>query len=209
MNSFIKNKIFDNGSDKSKIGSVCVENIELNELDIENYLVEYILNEDTLKYIFCNHSPTKRQIKQMYKRFTPPDDIDTEDFISSNSDKKSFYSFLAEGILPIVYKDLYGYSLEYASIDLNQTCSDTNSGIDVCMTNRDSSLFVIGEAKFYKDFQNGMDTIIANFSEDKSLFNKLESLFKHVDNVDELNPIIVKFLNKRECDEIYLKDFLK
>lgn len=194
------------------LGSLKVTNIIFDAKAIEDYLYKYVLTKENLEYIFCDSSINSKRYSKMLKRFVPSfefNDASLSKYIDDISSKnKSFYSFFAEALLPLVYRDVYNYDLKSAAIDINQTLIDTNSGADSCLYDKSNNAFVLGEAKFYQSFDAGLTKIIKNFIKDKSIINKLDSLSRTLGNNDESNSIIIKSLNKKELDEYSLKEFL-
>ena len=114
----------------------------------------------TLQYL------TDFKRKNIYRRFIPKNKIGAElakyieDSIRNNL---SFYSFLAEGILGLVFRDLYGYKLAKGVIDVTDTLVDSHTGVDACMYNVEKNVIVLGEAKFYESLDAGFDKIIDDF----------------------------------------------
>lgn len=192
--------------------SLKVENVLFSADELEDYIYKYVLSKENIKYIFCDDNPSHRKYANMYKRFLPPDDCTDipayVDKMMKENNHKNFYSFFAEALLPLAYRDVYGYELEEAAIDITQTLIDTNSGVDGCLYDKKNNIFILGEAKFYKDFAEGLNQIIIDFTKNGSFINKLDSLYRKMRNNTEMDCIILKQLGKNIIDEYSLKEFL-
>lgn len=210
MDRIIINKQFQKNSGHSIYGSVRIKNIELSAKSIEDALVDYILSDESLKYIFCDANPSKTQLRHFYERFIPQTNYCDAGFVKSEMKQhKSFYSFFAEGVLPVVYHDIWNYNLVFSAIDLNATLFGTKNGIDVCMYDKANNIFVMGEAKFYIDFKLGINKIIDDFTKESSLFSKIVSLFQYVRMNENLTSIVIKQISKNNYSEMCIDDFLK
>lgn len=191
-------------------GSICIENIIFEPYEIEKILPEIVLEEENLKHMFAEEELNDLKKRNIYKRFIPKDrmlpDSDTyvKECIRRN---KSFYSFLAEGILGLVYRDIYGYSLAKGLIDIRDTLSDSHTGVDACMYNIQESIIVLGEAKFYENLKDGINAIINDFA-NKSIKNKLESMQAAVENSSEAYRVIIKNLAIEEYEEQSIEQFM-
>lgn len=191
-------------------GSVCVENIIFEPYEIEKILPDLVLEEDNLKHMFAETYLNEFKKRNIYKRFIPKEkaviDLDTyvNNCIRAN---KTFYSFLAEGILGLVYRDIYGYDLAKGLIDIRDTLSDSHTGVDACMYNLQQNIIVLGEAKFYEDLKVGINAIINDFTKN-SIKNKLESLQSAVENSTECYQIVIKNLAIEEYEEQTIDQFM-
>lgn len=195
---------------KTKYGSVCIESIVFEPIEIERKLPEIVFEDENLKHMFAevNLSSTKR--KNIYKRFLPRSVIglDIHQFVEQNiSTNKSFYSFLAEGILSLVFRDMYDFDLARGVIDLGETLSDSHTGVDACMYNLEHNVIVLGEAKFYETLKGGMNKIIHDFTEG-NIKNKLESLHARVENNEDAYQIVIKNLTIDEYEELTVNQFM-
>lgn len=195
---------------KTTYGSVCIESIVFEPIEIEQKLPEIVFEEDNLKHMFAevNLNPTKR--KNIYKRFLPRSVIglDINQFVEENiSTNRSFYSFLAEGILSLVFRDMYNFDLARGVIDLGETLSDSHTGVDACMYNLEHNVIVLGEAKFYETLKGGMNKILHDFTEG-NIKNKLESLHTRVENNEEAYQIVIKNLTIDEYEELTVNQFM-
>jgi len=191
-------------------GSVCVDNIIFEPYEIEKILPDLVLEEDNLKHMFAETDLDKFKKRNIYKRFIPKEIISTDldtyvmDCILKN---KTFYSFLAEGILGLVYRDIYGYDLAKGLIDIRDTLSDSHTGVDACMYNLQKNIIVLGEAKFYEDLKVGINAIIKDFTK-KCIKNKLESLQSAAENSAECYQIVIKNLSIEEYEEQTIDQFM-
>lgn len=204
INNYIQRK-------KTVFGSLKVENVLFNGIDIEEYLYKYVLDKNNLEYIFCNKVYEIRDYYRMLNRFIPSRSvINIEDFVDENLKcNKGFYSFFAEALLPLVYRDIYGFELKEAAIDITQTLIDQSTGVDGCLYDKENAVFIAGEAKFYKDFEDGLKSIISNLVSSNSIINKLGSLKRKMQHNDEMDHIILKQLGKDELIDYTLEEFLK
>lgn len=195
---------------QTEFASLNIENIILDAIKLEEYLCEYVLLKDNLSFIFCESETNHKNYQLMLNRFLPrdrPSNID-EFVITKLNKNKAFYSFLAEAVLPLAYRDIYGYRLASAAIDIKQTLTDVSTGADACMFD-EKGVFVLGEAKFYKSLKTGLDEIIANFKEKKGFINKLDNLNRNFANNYKTNSLIVRRLGKDTTYEYGFQEFLK
>lgn len=195
---------------KTTYGSVCIENIVFEPSEIERVLPEVVFEDENLKHMFAetNLKPSKR--KNIYKRFLPKSEItvDINQFVEENIRiNKSFYSFLAEGILGLVFRDIYNFDLARGVIDIGDTLADSHTGVDACMYNLEHNVIVLGEAKFYETLSGGLNKIISDLIE-KSIKNKLESLQTKIENSDEAYQIVIKNLAIEEYEELKVNQFM-
>ena len=153
-------------------------------------------------------TPSRR--KNIYKRFIPKvkTTSDMYKYVQAAIDNnKTFYSFLAEGILGLVFRDMYNYNLARGVIDIQETLTDSHTGVDACMYNLKQNIIVLGEAKFYETLEGGLKKIISDFVE-KGIKNKLESLQTGAENCEETNQIIIKNLTLDNYDELTVDQFM-
>lgn len=197
--------------EKTTYGSVCIKNVVFEPKDIEDALPQLIFKDENLMHMFAESNLTNRKRVNIYRRFMPKRSMgnDVESFIKTCINKnKTFYSFLAEGILGLVFRDLYGYQLAKALIDIGETLTDTHTGVDACMYNLKENTIVLGEAKFYEDLNDGMKQIIEDFIK-KDINNKLESLQTAAENCEEAYQIVIKNLDSDEYEELTVDEFVK
>lgn len=191
-------------------GSICIENVIFEPNEIEKVLPEIILQDDNLKHMFAIEEITPSRRKNIYKRFIPKvkTTSDMYKYVQAAIDNnKTFYSFLAEGILGLVFRDMYNYNLARGVIDIQETLTDSHTGIDACMYNLKQNIIVLGEAKFYETLEGGLKKIISDFVE-KGIKNKLESLQTGAENCEETNQIIIKNLTLDNYDELTVDQFM-
>jgi len=120
---------------------------------------------------------------------------------------KNFYSFLAEGLLALVYKDVTGFKIAKAVIDIDGTLNDTHTGADAVMYDEINNVIVLGEAKFYKNSRDGINAIIKDFAKHK-IVNKLESLCKISSTREVTKKILMHNLGTGVHEEIPIDKFL-
>lgn len=195
---------------RTKYGSVCIENVEFNPEDLQQKLPQIIFNEENLKYMFSDDMLDNFSKFNIFKRFIPkdvPNELTLEYVTNCIKNNKNFYSFLAEGILGLVYKDLYNYKLSKGLIDMLDTVNDTHTGVDACMYDRQNNVVILGEAKFYEDLNQGINKIISDFT-NKNIKNKIESLETAVANNREAYEIAIKNIDKEKYEKYSLEEFL-
>lgn len=195
---------------RTKYGSVCIENVEFNPEDLQQKLPQIIFDEENLKYMFSDDMLDNFSKFNIFKRFIPkdvPNELTLEYVTNNIKNNKNFYSFLAEGILGLVYKDLYNYKLSKGLIDMLDTVNDTHTGVDACMYDRQNNVVILGEAKFYEDLNQGINKIISDFT-NKNIKNKIESLETVVANNREAYEIAIKNIDKEKYEKYSLEEFL-
>lgn len=194
----------------TQYGSIRIKNIIFEPKEIEKVLPSIIINDENLMYMFAEDELTQHKRKRIYKRFIPNEKIDIEmsqyisDCLNSNV---SFYSFLAEGILGLVFRDIYDYKLAKGIIDINSTLVDSKTGVDACMYDKKREVIVLGEAKFYESLHSGINKIIDNFIHN-NIKNKLESLQITTENNFDSYNVVIKNLSLDEYDELTLDQFI-
>lgn len=194
----------------TEYGSVCIENIIFAPFEIERILPDIVLLDENLKHMFAEEDLNDFKKRNIYRRFIPRLDAgtDLEAFITKSiSENKTFYSFLAEGILGLIFRDLYGYCLTKGIIDATETLTDTHTGVDACMYNLEENVIVLGEAKFYESLNGGINKIINDFT-NKSIKNKMESLLLNTQNCEEAYQIVIKNLSKGQYEELTMEQFV-
>lgn len=195
---------------KTTYGSICIENIIFDPNEIEKMLPQIVLEEPNLKHMFAEDELNDFKKKNIYRRFIPKDNINldintyVQQAVASNV---NFYSFLAEGILGLVFRDLYGLKLARGIIDVTDTLTDTHTGVDSCMYNSEKNIIVLGEAKFYENLSGGINKIIEDFIK-KNIKNKLESLKAKAENNEESYNIVIKNLSDGDYNEKTLEQFM-
>lgn len=198
---------------KTEYSSINFEGYTFDVGKMEDYLSEYVLSRENLSFIFCENSNeiSRFKLQNMLNRFLPSDDSvkNIDDISRKIIEDSSYYSFLAEAILPLVYRDIYGFNLISSAIDINMTLTDTATGADACMYDSEKKAFVLGEAKFYRNFNQGMNAIITNFTGKDGFINKLNSLYRHSQNNEATNTLIIRELGKENTAEFSFTDFLK
>lgn len=195
---------------KTKYGSICIENIKFNPADLQKMLPQIIFEEENLKYMFSEDKLDDFSKNSIFKRFIPKNvpEILTIDYITKSiTNNKNFYSFLAEGILGLVYRDLYNYQLSKGLIDVLDTVNDTHTGVDACMYDRENRVIILGEAKFYENLNQGINKIIQDFTE-LNIKNKIESFETIVSNNKYSYEIAIKNIAKQNYEEYSLEEFL-
>ncbi|MCH5250924.1 MAG: DUF1837 domain-containing protein [Lachnospiraceae bacterium] len=191
-------------------GSICIENIIFEPIEIERALPDIVFNDENLKHMFAENDLSQMKRRNIYRRFAPKCEITTDmhKFVEENiRTNKSFYSFLAEGILGLVFRDIYDFNLAKGVIDICDTLADSHTGVDACMYNLQHNIIVLGEAKFYESLSEGINKIITDLV-NKSIKNKLESLLTGVENCEEAYQIVIKNLEVEDYDELTVDQFM-
>lgn len=204
-----KNKIY-NEIIKTEYGSICIKNIIFDPSKIEAELPLLLFRDDNLKYMFAENKLNNFKKRNILKRFIPKERIKNalSDYINIQMSNVNFYSFLAEGILTLAFRDIYNYNLACGVIDVTDTLKDTHTGVDSCMYSVENQIIILGEAKFYSDVNKGINSIISDFKT-KNIRNKLESLQAKAENNEESYNIIIKNLENNNYDGFSLAEFLK
>lgn len=194
----------------TKYGSISIEKIEFTPIELQKVLPKIVLSDENLKYIFAEQELNNFKKTNIYKRFIPKDvskNVTNEYIIKCIKANKNFYSFLAEGILGLIYRDLYNYQLSKGLIDVLDTVNDTHTGVDACMYDIDNKIIILGEAKFYENLNLGINQIIKDFTK-KNIKNKIESLLTAVENDASSNEIVIKNLEKQNYESYTIQEFL-
>ena len=195
---------------RTKFGSICIENIRFSPDDLQEALPQIVFEEENLKFMFSENELDCFKILNIFKRFIPksaPNEL-TKDYIANSiRSNHNFYSFLAEGILGLVYRDLYKYQLSKGLIDVLDTENDTHTGVDACMYDIEKNVIILGEAKFYDNLSAGINKIIEDFAE-KNIKNKIESLVRSTENNITASEIVIKNIEKQKYEEYSLEEFL-
>lgn len=195
---------------KTTYGSICINNIVFEPDEIEKILPEIVLEDDNLKHMFAEEELNDFKKRNIYKRFIPQEKLGTDllGYIQSCiRTNRTFYSFLAEGILGLVYRDVYGYDLAKCVIDVRDTLADSHTGVDACMYDSQGQIVVLGEAKFYENLDDGIKAIINDFTH-KSIKNKLESMKTAAENNLASYRIVIKNLGIEEYEEQTVEEFM-
>lgn len=195
---------------KTTYGSICVDTIVFDPMEIEKALPDIVFKDKNLMHMFAEDNLNSVKRKNIYRRFSPKSEIATDigGFVEQSIRiNKSFYSFLAEGILGLIFRDLYDYSLARGVIDIGETLTDSHTGVDACMYDLKNEIIVLGEAKFYESFSEGINKIIEDLVE-KNVKNKLESLQSRVENCEEAYQIVIKNLALENYDELTVDQFM-
>lgn len=168
----------------------CIYNHSLTMLELEKNISEMIFSEATLNYLFNGSYKNikKKETKlKMLRRFIPEDFINKEknSLLNWNDSAKvideginnnnGYYSFFSEALMAYLNYKYLDNKLAQGILILEDTLSDQHTGVDACMFSEDS--IILGEAKFYGDFNSAKKKIIDDFS-DKKLNNKIKNLYR-------------------------------
>ena len=191
-------------------GSICINNIAFEPKEIEKVLPDIVFDDENIKHMFAIKNLTLDNRYNVYRRFAPKSKISTDlsTYVKKSMDKnKTFYSFLAEGILGLIFRDIYKYDLAKAVIDVNETLTDSHTGVDACMYSLEHNIIILGEAKFYENFSKGINEIIKDLV-NKNIKNKLESLQTKAEQCQEAYQIVIKNLEINRYEELSVEQFM-
>lgn len=209
MNKFcLKNKV-EKQIISTSYGLVAINNIVFDPLEIENYLPNIIFDDNNLKFMFQQNKLNTRMRRLILNRFIPNDrSVDLTTYVQNSlSQNKNFYSFLAEGMLTLIFRDINNYELATGILDVTNTLNDTHSGVDACMFDRENSVLVLGEAKFYRSFKEGIEAVFDDFK-NKKILNKIDSFKRNSEYNEESEDIIIKNLCTNNIMELTLQEFV-
>lgn len=158
--------------------------------ELENNISELLFKDSILNYLFnglmIKKIKDKRKKLCMLRRFIPSEFYYREKEVLDNWDNNkkiildvfnnnnSYYSFYAEALMAYLNMKYLNQNLTFGVISLKDTLTDQHTGVDSCMF-CDTDI-ILGEAKFYKNFNDARDKIINDFN-DKSLLSKINSLY--------------------------------
>lgn len=194
--------------------------ILIDDDEFDEYLKEVMFTNSNLGYTFEYelNEPLSLEDKieksKMLSRFIPSTHrgrtkvkvVDLEREIERNLDANeeygsvSYYSFFAEGLMGVVLKDLYGYSFKKCLIDINQTLSGVEQGVDGSFYSEKNKTYILGEAKFYKSYSDGINKIIDNFS--TNIKNKLDHFYI-------TNSIYITDIQTEQTKQVTREDFYR
>mgnify|MGYP004637441515 FL=1 len=187
---------------------------ELNDLELNNIISKMLFEKSALNYIFtANEDNIDSNYIDMARRFIPEvffyrekeilDKWEQNKIVIEKMMKRnySFYSFYAEALMAYLNYKVLNISLVSGVVSVDETLSDQKTGADACMFN--DGIVILGEAKFYKDFNAGRNKIIEDFSS-KSLINKINNLYRK----SHKTLVHFKAING-ESKSIFLEEFLK
>ncbi len=195
---------------KTSYGLLTIDNIDIAPEKLEEYCSEILLQKDNLQFIFDKNINCDEDFIAMLELFLPIDvDEDIKAYIENAiNENVNFYSFFAEALLTVALKDLYNYKLVSAAVDINDTLVDCHTGADACLYDDKNNILILGEAKFYKNFSEGLNKIIEDLTSKKGFFNKISSFYKHCKHNSQSNLIVIKQLGKTIMSIINLDEFL-
>lgn len=166
-----------------------IYNHKLTMEELDSAISELLFDNKLLTYLFTGISAetkVERNRILMLRRFIPTEYFNRENIVLENWEKekeiiatemnryKGYYSFFAEAVmayLNLVYLD---NRLTFGIIDIDETLTDQRTGVDSCMYSSEN--IILGEAKFYQDFNSGKNKIIEDFN-NKSILTKIRSLY--------------------------------
>ncbi|MCQ2976435.1 MAG: hypothetical protein MJ232_00260 [archaeon] len=153
---------------------------------------------------------SNENLANMYLRFSPPMHVDNvKQYVTKSlTDHHSFYSFLAEAILPIVYRDVYGCKLVHAAIDINDTLIDVKTGPDDCLVDFTKGKIILSEAKFIPSLKTCIAKITDDFCKKDSIINKLDGLYRSSLVNSDTKILILQNIGKTQYKSYDISEFL-
>ena len=191
-------------------GSIRIRNVAFTPSDLQAAIPSIVFQDDNLAYMFQMDMTNKENHINTCDRFIPPykSGQTLDRYITLHGiTNKNFYSFLAEGLLSIVYRDICGYHLAKEVIDIDSTLNDSHTGADACMYDKNKNVLVLGEAKFYKSVDGGINAIVKDFTKNK-IVNKIESLHRISSTRPVTKSILMKNLGTGKYEKISMSSFL-
>lgn len=195
-----------------------IYNHSLTMEDLEKTISNILFDNKILSYLFTGiskESEDKRKRILMLRRFIPVEfynkeksvienwDVEKKLIINDMNKNNGYYSFFAEALMAYLNLIYLDNKLTFGVINIDETITDQHTGVDSCMYSDNN--IVLGEAKFYKNFNDGKNKIINDFS-NNSLMSKIRSLYvktiqsdiliKNI-NEDELTLTFEEFNNKK------------
>lgn len=188
-----------------------INKIHISPDKLETFCSEILFQKENMEFIFDKKIKSVSDENDMIDFFIPvtANDNAIEEYILNSMKRNvNFYSFFAEALLTVALKDIYNYDLTSAAVDINNTVIDGHTGADECLYDEKNEVLVLGEAKFYKNFHDGLNKIITDFTSENGFLNKLISFKKHCSNNIQSRSIILKKLNKTDIHLLTIEEFL-
>ena len=187
----------------------------LNNDQLNEFVSKMLFDESALNYIFtANEDNNDSNFIEMARRFIPEEFLYKEKQALNNWDdsklkikqlmdsNNGFYSFFAEALMSYLNYKILGYPLTTGVISVEETLSDQKTGADACMFC--NGIVILGEAKFYKDFDSARNKIIEDFNS-KSLISKIRNLYRKSHNSV---VVFLKNISDNTINEISFEDFI-
>jgi len=160
-----------------------IYNHKLSYVELDEYILQVIYDADKLNYLFQPHkSLTDNDRVLQLQRFIETDFCNREEEVTNeeiwqyinNNNNESYYSFFAEALLARLNIDYIDKKLVTGVINIGDNLTKVATGADVCMFSEEN--LVLGEAKFYSSFSQGLRKVI----NDESINSKLNDFIKQV-----------------------------
>ena len=184
-----------------------IYNHSLSDEELDDVISKMLFEKKVLSYLFtASLEVDEENYVNMVRRFIPEEFFGKEAYILQKWDaykeniksliesNHSFYSFFAEALMSYLHYKYLNQSLIIGVINVEETLTDQKTGTDACMYSDD--VLVLGEAKFYKDFNSARDKIIEDFSS-KSLINKVKGFYRahnkilvHLKNINGITKTV-------------------
>ncbi len=192
---------YDQKKEISKAVPINIDNIRITIEELDYFLIKIILDKDNLSKLTMvnNLSPEIKRILSFFSNSNNRDfsNIDINDIKSHVRDElnanKSFYHFLAEALLGIIFEKYNNFSWTSALIDYDAGLTNTSQGVDACLYNLESNQISLGEAKFYESFSNAINKILENFIDLTD--GKINDFLTKIKNNDNTNKIVMNILD--------------
>ena len=187
---------------------------EFNDSELNDIVSKMLFEKKALNYIFtASEISNGSNYVDMARRFIPEVFFYREEEVLNNWENSkaiikkmmknnySFYSFYAEALMAYLHYKILNIPLVIGVVNVEETLSDQKTGADACMFS--DGVVILGEAKFYKDFNSAKNKIIDDFSS-LSLINKINNLYRKSHKVlahfkgingESKNIILEEFLN--------------
>ncbi len=188
---------------------------DFNYEQLNKIISEMLFSKKALNYIFTSREQNDdSNYIEMARRFIPVEFFCEEEKVLSDwenskkiiksliSSNNSFYSFYAEALMTYLNYKFLGQKLTIGVINVNDTVTDVSTGADACMFY--DGLVILGEAKFYKNFNSARNKIIEDFSK-KSLVSKIKNLYN---NSHKTVEIYYKQIGNNNVKEIPYNEFI-
>lgn len=181
------------------------KSIDITDEELDKYISEFVLNEENLDFMF---KKVEGNNYRSHLNFFIPDDEykNLEEYVKKAlGDNNSFYSFLSEGLLGIVYNDILGFETAHALINISSTLTDTASGVDGCLYSKENNILALCEAKFHKEYSKASITIKKDF--EGKISNKIGSFLRKI-RTGEDTKVILNILTNEKAESVKREDLL-
>lgn len=190
--------------------NVRLNGVDITSTELDKYITAVVLDLENICYGLSINSDPDRNLKiALFNRFLPVslDGKTVEEFVDANTDPK-FYSFLAEYLSSIVFRDVFNFKLTASVLSIDDTVFDTHTGVDACFYDSNKNKIVLGESKFYINIGNAINQIRSDLTSGEH-YNKFASLYRKAYSNPDTASIIMQKLDIDDYEKITFEDFLK